>query len=153
MDWECGDEDGIVAADTKNCRWLVPPSILRDGYTDPTLMSTMVWLAFLANAVPTSGDIAGFGIIVWNGVSDVDPAGDECPGPITSCEADWVYLFLHPMVAGSNIALTAAGTGNELDRRSQARRKIGNDKGILFVAETVGIAGEFHIHTRHLIKE
>ena len=153
MDWECGDEDGQVAVNTKSCRWLVAPSILRDGYTDPTLMSTMVWHFARILQASAAGSIVALGIIVWNGVTDVDPAGDECPGPITSCEADWVWLMLYPLVPGSATNTLLETGGQELDRRSQAKRKLGNDKGILLVVETVGVAADFHVHTRHLIKE
>jgi hypothetical protein len=45
--------------------------------------------------------------------------------------------------------------GIELDRRSQAKRRLGNDKGILLVFEVFGVSQNFfgHAHVRCLIKE
>ena len=152
MDWECGDFNGGLAADTRACHWLVPPSELRDGYTDPTLMATMAWGRF-AGTPNSAGDIAAFGIIVVSAFDDADPVGDACPGPITDCNADWIYLHYVPYVPFAGSLVVSGPDVSELDRRSSARRRLGNDKGILLVAENVGIAVDFHWHVRCLIKE
>ncbi len=154
MDWICGDlnVEGFSNPD-RVCKWLVPPSELREGFTDPTLMSTMVWLTLIPQGQPTStAPIAGFGIIVVFVFDDAEPVGDACPGPITDCSADWVYLnyYLATPGIGGGVSM-----GTELDRRSQAKRRLGNDKGILFVFEAFGASQNFfgYAHVRCLIKE
>ncbi len=151
MDWECGDFDA-VAGNNRLCRWLIPPSQFRERYTDPTLMSTMVWLSL---AIPAQGDNTGvvaFGIIVVSAFDDVDPSADACPGPISDCNADWVYLNVAP---GFTYGARETSMNTELDRRSQAKRRLGNDKGILLVYEGLFLTtpGDFHAHVRCLIKE
>ncbi len=152
MDWECGNIDAIVGGN-KVCKWLIPPSELIAGYTDPTLMSTMVWLTLHTVGASTSNQpIAGFGIIVVTAFSDAAPTGDACPGPVTDCDADWVYLNFAPAVNGVVVQTTM---GSELDRRSQAKRRLGNDKAILLVLEEFSGLANFngHAHVRCLIKE
>ncbi len=150
MDWECGFIDEPLSVNSRVCKWLIPPSALREGYTDPTLMASMVWLQLVVSAA-APGDTVGFGIIVVSAFSDVDPFGDACPGPLTDCDADWAYLFLAPIaLAGTTQAIPAV----ELDRRSSAKRRLGNDKAILLVGEVNGSAGAYiHAHVRCLIKE
>ncbi len=62
--------------------------------------------------------------------------GAACPGPVTDCDADWVYLNYAPGLNGQNVV---AFNGTDLDRRSQAKRRLGNDKGILLVAEGIAL--------------
>ncbi len=151
MDWECGDLSASVGDGVKLCKWLIPPSELRDRYTDPTLMASMVW-GGMSTSDPTVDTTGGFGIIVWSAASDVDPTGDECPGPLTQCDADWAYTFYGPFTPTPGRVSLYCNT--ELDRRSSAKRRIGNDKGILLVAETFETPGiAFHFHVRCLIKE
>ena len=149
MDWICGDATlNGVSVDTA-CTWLVPPSDLRTQFTDPTLMSTMVWGSVAPTTSAGSGAVAGFGIIVWSATPD-DSVPTECPGPITECEYDWLYLHIYPMLPGTAVALF---NGDNLDRRSQAKRRLGNDKGILLVAQSLVTTSNFHYHVRCLIKE
>ncbi len=150
MDWECGDLDAVVG-DTKFCKWLIPPSELKAGYTDPTLMASMVWGGFYSES-PALATVGGFGIIVWSAASDAAPVGDQCPGPLSDCDADWAYSFYGPFVPTPGGAGMALYTNTELDRRSSAKRRLGNDKGILLVAEGEGNVSA-HFHVRCLIKE
>ncbi len=48
-----------------------------------------------------------------------------------------------------------ASNGIDLDRRSQAKRRLGNDKGILLVAEGIALTAtaQFYVYVRCLIKE
>ena len=154
MDWICGElTTNDVTPGLKSCHWLIPPSQIRDRFTDPTLMATMSWGAIGFDDIAMSGAIAGFGIIVWNAASDTDPTGDECPGPLTDCDADWQFLWYDPRIAGEAPGVEKNIEGPELLIRSQAKRRLGNDKGILLVAETQIQAANFHWHVRALIKE
>lgn len=156
MDWECGGQDGaLLAADQKDCDWLIPPSDFRTGYTDPTLMSTMVWGQFVSIGPAGVTGIAGFGIIVVSAFDDAAPTAASCPGPVSDCDADWVYLFLAPFAQQDAGVRESHSPSVELDRRSQARRRLGNDKAILLVSELVGTSTDvnYHWHVRCLIKE
>ncbi len=156
MDWECGHIDGTQAAGTKTCKWLVLPSVLRDKYTDPTLMASMVWgVSSISGTGPVSAPVHGFGIIVVSAFDDADPLAAACPGPLTDCNADWVYLFYDTVsVAGASPFVNTGGpAGCDLDRRSSAKRRLGNDKGILLVSEAEEGGFLFHYHVRCLIKE
>ncbi len=154
MDWECGELEVGLAANEKFCRWLIPPSELRDKYTDPTLMSSMVWGMMSHTAdVADASSLGAFGIIVVSAFDDAELTGANCPGPISDCSADWAYLFLGPTaVAGSSTVSYSIGSC-DLDRRSQAKRRLGNDKAILLVAETKSDFFYMHLHVRCLIKE
>ncbi len=154
MDWECGEHHQILSADSKACTWLIPPSQIRERYTDPTLMSTMVWLNMATTAAVGDFETTiGFGIIVVNAFSDQEPFGDSCPGPLSDCNADWVYLFFGTVARVGGGETLFSPSGDTHDRRSQAKRRLGNDKGILLVSETVVSAARVHAHVRCLIKE
>ncbi len=154
MDWECGDIERIVPAGTKQCEWLIPPSELKAGYTDPTLMSTMVWgQSQMTSTGADASSVLGFGLIVVSAFSDVNPTGDDCPGPLTDCDADWVYLWLAPTAVRTVSTVTYTIGSSDLDRRSQAKRRLGNDKAILLVVESIGSEFAAHYHARCLIKE
>jgi hypothetical protein len=114
MDWECGELHTDVTQ-ARVCQWLIPPSEIRDRYTDPTLMSTMVWLALFVPPQANNNGVAAFGIIVVTAFDDADPVGAACPGPVTDCDADWVYLNYAPGLNGQNVV---ASNGTDLDRRS-----------------------------------
>jgi hypothetical protein len=43
--------------------------------------------------------------------------------------------------------------GDYHDRMSKAKRRLGNDKGILLVGETLVTSARIHAHVRCLIKE
>jgi hypothetical protein len=150
MDWECGDLNTNISG-VPVCKWLVPPSELRERYTDPTLMSTMVWLSLVSDGAATSSDAIGaFGIIVVSAFDDNNPTGVACPSPINDCDADWVYLNYATTVIGS---VGQVSMDTELDRRSQAKRRLGNDKGILLVFDSLNQDYNGHAHIRCLIKE
>ncbi len=153
MDWECGELDSTLTANSKECKWLIPPSALRDGYTDPTLMASMVWLQMSVTVPgPDSSSVSGFGIIVVSAFSDVDPFGDGCPGPLTDCSADWVCLAFNPVAVNTAAPVTFTASDYH-DRMSKAKRRLGNDKGILLVGETLVTSARIHAHVRCLIKE
>ena len=151
MDWECGNFDGNLAAGTKFCGWFILPSILQDGYTDPTLMSTRMFGTVQSSVAPAADSIVAVGLIVWNGVDDVAPTASNCPGPITDCDADWIWWWAVPEVAGPSVIRTVVSDSAVII--SQARRKLGNDKGVLWAVESKVSVYAYHFHGRCLIKE
>ncbi|WP_283548166.1 hypothetical protein [Lactiplantibacillus plantarum] len=154
MDWLYGEIDGTTDGADPFCNWLVTPSVLRENFTDPTAMSLMVWARMAPNEDPTNNSAIGaIGIIAWDAVSDDEP--DPCPGPLTNPERDWMWLWYTPWVA--NDGTTADSVSHtwecDLQLRSKARRRLGNQTSLLVVAQSLIIPAQVHLHARVLIKE
>ncbi len=160
MDWIRGGIDSVgtgQAAQTPLCDWLCDPAELRDEFTDPTLMVVRVAGMHQATAATGGQAVFGFGIIAWNFATD--GAGNslvptQCPRLFDDeCQdEDWIYRSITPYVAG----ITGFGQvdGGEASM-SKARRRLGNDKGLLLVVQsaTAGDVFNYHYHVRALIKE
>ncbi len=159
MDWIVGHVDSVdigQAMLAPTCKWLCDPAELRDEFTDPTLMAVRV-AGQVSPGSATSGQAAfGFGIIAWNFATD--GAGNslvptECPRLFDEeCQdEDWIYRNLAVYTSG----FTGYFTVNGEDGLSKARRRLGNDKGLLLVVQSATAADQFnfHYHVRALIKE
>jgi hypothetical protein len=64
-----------------------------------------------------------------------------------------MYQWLLPSAGGETSSATFLRYIEDGDRLSKARRRLGNDKGLLLVAQGAATAYNFHIHIRALIKE
>ena len=120
------------------CDWLIPPTYVRENYTDPTLMATRWFVNLrLGNAGATANALGvAVGIIAWDGIDDSAPLASECPGPITHGDLDWITRFAIPVPSaeiGASYALVLDTT-----HLSEARRKLGNQTSLLISAETFG---------------
>ena len=155
MDWECGDYDvSNLGVESANCHWAIPPSVFRDGYTDPTLMASIIYAQIGPLGASTVSSTFGIGLIVWNGVDDTDPPAGECPQPITNCDADWIWHWIVPAIAGQGNGFSYQNWSADGLIRSKAKRRLGNDKGLLWASENRGpVAAQLHAHGRFLIKE
>jgi hypothetical protein len=108
---------------------------------------------------PVASTAAGvaFGVIPWNYVwlgeltPTPPPPIDACPGPFTQCDSDWMWTWYVPAVNGQSIVGNGSADSNIW---SKARRRLGNDRALLLVVESVGDnSWAFHAHGRALIKE
>jgi hypothetical protein len=135
--------------------WLILPSDIQENLTDPTLMAIRAFL----NMRTTSeccftgfGGFAGIGVIAWNYVDDNVPL--DIPQVLSpDGDMDWIarWIGVAPMT-------TPAGTNlnpNIFDNThlNKARRRLGNDRSLLVVFETVDISANYAIDLRALIKE
>ncbi len=149
MDWYCGEAEGTVG-NSPFCTWLILPSVIQ-LLQDPTAMAIRV--AAVTSPVSAPGgntSILAAGIIAWNYLDDSVP--NPCPGPLTECDADWMWWWAAPDVAGP--VIVSANGGADTNILSKARRRLGNDQSLLLVAQTLGpVDHNFHIHARALIKE
>jgi hypothetical protein len=161
MDWVSGEIDSVIQGTlstlTPTCRWVCEEGDLVKNFTDPTLMATRVWGSTRPNGTTTANDVIAFGIIAWNFTRDATGTlviPTECPDLFNDPDCqdeDWVYRYFRPSSGGE-------GPGDVLylndsdDRMSKARRRLGNDQGILMVVQGVG-AFHFHFHASFLIKE
>ncbi len=152
MDWECIQADVTLGANTKACAWILDPVEVITDYTDPTLMATRQFSSIRSGTTAAgTGIFAAIGIIAWDGISVATPT--PCPGPLTDCNLDWVVRIVGVQPDG-----TAAGTllnPNIFDNThlSKARRRLGNQTGLLVSFETEGGTFAFAIDIRVLIKE
>ena len=160
MDWIVGDMDSTssqAANPTPFCDWLCDPVTMAEQFTDPTLMATRVAIhAAPQSSPPSSLHGFGFGIIAWNFATDAAGAAlmPQCPRLFgdTCQDEDWIFKWLSPRVTGDDSVSGNGGADSVIE--SKARRRLGNDKGILLVVQTMGsIAFDYHAHVRCLIKE
>jgi hypothetical protein len=158
MDWENGRVSCFMGPGNTLCRdWIVFPTVLRDGYTDPTLMASRWFVAAANNSQGQefiAGAAIGIGLIVWSSKDDSIPSAAATPLPLSDGELDWVNRWVIPIPQGQSSLETIY---NELDNvhLSKAKRRLGQDNGILLVAETKLLSNSWGISTdvRCLIKE
>jgi hypothetical protein len=158
MDWECAQLSTTVFGGNLEAGWIVDPETVRQDYTDPTLMATRQFsLASLKTINNTNPffEYAAIGIIRWDHTDSTVPL--NAPGPLRNCDADWivriVFLIAPATAIGSNLS------SNIFDNThlSKAKRRLGNNSGILACFETAATAGNysvaFGLDARCLIKE
>ncbi len=165
MDWVAGEIDsttGGAAGSTPGCSWLCDPGEMVRDFTDPTLMALRVWGQARPNGATTALSVFGLGIISWNFTTDADGVAvvpTQCPRlfnlPGQGCQdEDWIYQWIIPSAGGEDSTTGRQTVNDGADRQSKARRRLGNDRGILFVVQALGVVNyDYHFHARALIKE
>jgi hypothetical protein len=165
MDWIVGEIDSStvgLAGTPPVCAWVCDPPQLTNDFTDPTLMALRVWGSCQPTGTTSPTSAFAFGVIAWNYVTD--PATGQavlpnpCPRLINTfpqgCQdEDWVYQWLVPSAGGEPATAASVRYIEGSERLSKARRRLGNDKGLLMVAQGATSSYNFHIHVRALIKE
>jgi len=159
--------------------WVIPPDRIQRDHEDPTVMAMRVKITSRligtaeapggANLSATSPCGFFFGIIDWGGVpafEDADlystvaptpaPTSTEMPDPVINANMDWLYRY-----AGVVASTTTSGTltfngSNDLEYLSKAKRRMGNHKGLLWVATAFdnnqANAYAFSFDVRYLLK-
>ncbi len=158
MDWIKGEIDstqvGNPSTALPDCKWLCDPEELRHEFTDPTLMHTKVsGMAINLTAPVDNTAVFALGLIAWNFATDA--AGNaltptQCPRmlDIECQDEDWIWTWYAPLAYPAGIVITTIGQSD-----SKAMRRLGNDKGLLLVAQSIALNFEYHAHVRCLIKE
>jgi len=155
MDWGAGVGEGLtsVAPGTVNGFYIALPQELRDFYTDPTIVRVrgQVTVRTLTN----SAVVGAFGIIAWSDVNDIP---DEMPNPaLADPYADWLYHSYFFNGGGPEFSESlhwSDGFATAVD--TKAMRKMGNDRGLLFVIENsvFSVASiQYNAGFRYLLKE
>ncbi len=159
MDWISGEIDSVVTGNSgsiSKCGWLCAGQ-LSDQFTDPTLMAIRVWGGITNLGSSAADHVFGMGIIAWNFTRAPDGSAfvpSECPDLINDpgvCQdEDWIYRWFVP--SPGEPAGQVVRVADSEDRMSKARRRLGNDKGLLFVVQSIGPYA-YHFHASALIKE
>ncbi len=158
MDWEFANVSVVgLNSGTKFGVYAVLPSTFRDKYTDPTLMVSRWFLGFRIEVDQAAGTVGfiGVGLIKWDDINDVAPAGGEAPGPITDGRLDWINRYVQPVMAGSAAGSLFSGVLWDNAHMSKAKRRMGSDGGLLLAFEASATTGAVDVATdvRCLIKE
>jgi hypothetical protein len=156
MDWECAQLDGTVTANQKIAGYVLPQSLSRLTYTDPTLMATRQFTSMRLNSA--QGAFTGFaaaGVIVWEDINDAVPAMADLPGPLTNCDLDWIVRIVG--IAHANLPAGSLLNPNVFDNThlSKARRRLGSSGALLvvFEADLDIVSVNIGMDVRVLIKE
>ena len=152
MDWG-GQSLAIngVSSGATSSTYVLLPSVVRADYVDPTIMATRMTFGIYLPASSAGGLVAA-GVIAWSDINDVVPS--DPPGPITNVNQDWIIrqvFAIPPSYPGGFIG------GPSLDTAyySKARRRLGNDRGLLLVVENfaTGVSLNYAVDVRFLLKE
>lgn len=147
MDWEFArgtfavvGTASIATPGTLSGSWVLPPTVVRDFYTSPTLYATRSFVTITTTAGTTTiTGVGALGIIRWNDKDDTVPAAGELPDPLDNADLDWIGRWVAPFVVG----MPALSQGNpnvfEHTHLIKARRKLENTSGILAVFSAAGL--------------
>jgi len=151
VDWEGAQ---IVASLPPNSIfgfWVVEPDFINQNLTDPTLMATR-WQGTWVSGSASDGFFT-WGLIAWN---FVDPlvVPTDLPDPISNSDYDWIARGVGAKFSGAGLQLFSHDGDSGGGAISQARRRLGNDSSILFVAATdLFVSATFILDVRCLLKE
>ena len=148
QDWYAMSGNGS-AASTKVGTWGILPSVI-SLETDPTAMAIRMF-GFVGGTVDSTGDTVGIGVIAWSYVPGSDAVPAAIPGPVSDGSADWMWWWVAPFVTQVGTSFSFVESDSVIN--SKARRRLGNDRSLLVVVESVGITANYHYHGRALIKE
>jgi len=177
MDWNHSYFQAVLTTNLVSAVWVITPDEIEREFTDPTWMRALVYLSarLQTQALPgvsvenTGGqggaNHIGFGLIKWQGVpspsitedaaSPLGSAGfpNTLPDPVRDGQLDWIYRHIWP-VAGFSAGTALLNGTCDLDRQSSAKRRLGNDSGVMGVwsnrtSSSIDIAHS----VRFLIKE
>jgi hypothetical protein len=163
MDWVCAQVFfRFLQVNRKAGGYVLTAEQNRFDFTDPTLMASRWFMNFgrdTAGAITEPVQLA-MGLIAWSDHDGAPPIEAELPGPLSDCNLDWInrYVITFPATTVSN---PSDGPGPTWDNThlSKAKRRLGNDRGLLLVfeagSETSSVIEQFNatVDVRCLIKE
>jgi hypothetical protein len=153
MDWYHSETGQRLFINEHAAAWHILPSTIQPELTDPTLMASRAFVGIRTFETPIiPGAFAGIGLIAWSYVDDNIPL--QIPSVMApDGDMDWICRWIGVVPQG-----TPAGTQlnpNIFDNThlSKARRRLGNDRSLLIVYQTVDVGADFGLDLRTLIKE
>jgi hypothetical protein len=154
MDWGGGTIRVNLSAAQSSAGWLLAPLAARNSYVDPTIMRliTRHMMRYNGGVILGTGGAIGMGIIAWDSVNDQIPG--FLPGPVTSPEVDWMTRSVIIVPDQTPVGLLAYQQ-DDVFASSSAKRRLGNQSGLLWVLESTVPSGAFFIgaDARFLLKE
>jgi hypothetical protein len=153
MDWG-GAYVGNGATTQVGVGWIFPPTIVQGDYVDPTLMALRMDFTYRINAA-SPGHVIGVGVLAWDSRNDTIPA--TVPLPISDPQLDWIIVARSSIPSGTPTGTTVFyHNENAVNTYSKARRRLGNQTGLLYVFEIAPGASvniNYTVSFRFLIKE
>jgi hypothetical protein len=153
MDWYHSETGQFLPANTHAAAWHILPSTIQPELTDPTLMALRAFIGIKTSQLPLAlGAFVGVGVIAWNYVDDNIPL--QIPSVMApDGDMDWIARWV-------GVALPGTFDGTQLNPNIfdnthlvKARRRLGNDRSLLIVYQTVDVAAFIGMDLRTLIKE
>ncbi len=151
MDWGYGRVSSITLQGSTTAAYILPPTVARSTYTDPTIMRLIVkFVTRNQGSIVSPGGVVVAGIIAWDDINDTP---DDIPNPAIFGELDWMIRVPIGMVTGQTVAVH--WNQDDVFTTSAAKRKLGNTKGLLLVVGSDGNAGahDWTVDCRYLLKE
>ncbi len=153
MDWGAGFDQTNLGTNIALSDWIWFPTAVKHDHVDPTLMFTQVqWTLRLQAAQAAAGGWIGLGLIVWSSRDDTVP--NLPPRPVSDANLDWVYNVIVPIPGSLANGTTITPYQTERFVSSKARRRMGNDQGLLLCLENFSAAPvDVAYAVRFLMKE
>jgi hypothetical protein len=114
MDWIGVSVNGYGGFFVKgaNAAWVLLPTVLRDDFTDSTLMVMRAkWVLRTFTTTNAAGSLYGAGIIDWSSPDDSVPLFSEilAMNPTTRQDMDWIWRVVYLIPGGMFVGIFAAG--------------------------------------------
>ena len=152
LDWMRSQMSGAAVGGGVLNNWVVLPLDIRDLFTDPTWVRTLMRTSVRTETSPAGEGSIGVGVIEWPARDDTQETAP--PLPLTDGDMDWVLRQVFPIPRSLPVGTTFT---TELDTMhfSRAMRRLGNDNGILWVAESSPTGPNYSVvsDVRVLLKE
>jgi hypothetical protein len=117
-------------------------------------MATRCFLNMTTTSSGSSGGFLAIGMIAWNYVTDAVPTAADTPSVMSpDGDMDWIARWVGAATPSTGIGVPLNPNIFDNTHLVKARRRLGNDRGLLVVFEAVAIGGQFSIDLRTLIKE
>ncbi|WP_283548165.1 hypothetical protein [Lactiplantibacillus plantarum] len=147
MDWGGYDKATThVGAASIEADWIISPQVIREEFVDPTILRLIHNLSVSWDATDGRGAV---GIIAWDGVDATVPPATDLPAPWSQPNLDWMW---HTHLNSSAMAVLGWGYTDVLANTS-AKRRMGNSKGLLVVAQSGAVGFDWTFGCRYLLKE
>ncbi len=156
MDWYHSQSFVSLGPGQKSSTWHILPSVIQPDLTDPTLMALRAFLQFRLDAGTTTGTgFVALGIIAWSYVTDAAPtlAADTPSVMSPDGDMDWIARWVSPVLNGTNAGTLLSPNIFDNTHLVKARRRLGNDRSLLIVYESVNLSASIALDLRTLIKE
>ena len=158
MDWHGAihTSAGAIGPGTRSVGWTILPLDIRDLYTDPTWIRSIMSTAVRVVVSPAGHSVVAVGLIAWNSRDDALPTAPPGPSSASDSDADWVLR--QPIAIPANTGVgTIFTVSADMMLDSRAMRRLGNDRAPLWVAEhySFGASGTVDVvsDVRLLLKE
>ena len=148
MDWGGATTTFSVGIGVVTAFYIFTPTDARTTFVDPTIMRLLVAVSGRNNGAETAiVTHAHFGVIAWD---DIDNTVDNVPDPFNWPNLDWMLTGARSFTDNA-ATFTSEGSSGSGWIESAAKRRMGNQKGLLFVLYSP-ISASYSVTARYLLK-